>query len=463
MKQHFLLENKRVTVMGLGLHGGGLTTVNWLLKNQARVTVTDLRDEKVLRPVLKKIVKTKKVNFVLGRHRLSDFIISDYIFKNPGVPKESKFLKIARKNHIPIETDLSYFFKFCRSPIIGVTGTKGKSTTATLIYEFLKKSGRRAFVGGNIRISPLIFLSKTNSQIPVVLELSSWQLEDMSHLHRSPHLAVITNILPDHLNRYRSFNEYVKAKKLIIDWQNKTDYAVINFDNKTAWALGKTAKSLRFWFSLRKIKEPNACFVENSWIIFRKNGHGQKICKINEVKLKGSHNLQNILAAVAVAKIFGVNSTPIRSIIRSFSGIPGRLQLIRKYMGREFYNDTTATAPASTMAALSCLKNKNIILLAGGYDKKLPYQALARAIKKKVSKLILFKGTATDKMIKQLKRLNYKNYLVCSNMKQAVESAWDSSDKKSVILLSPGAASFGLFLNEFDRGDQFNQVVKHLT
>ncbi len=460
MKPQPLMKNKRVTVMGLGLHGGGLATVNWLLKNQARVTVTDLRSKKILKPALKKIKKSKRINFVLGYHRLADFKKADYIFKNPGVPKESNFLKIAKSNNIPIETDLSYFFKLCQSPIIGITGTKGKSTTTTLIYEILKKSGRQVFIGGNIRVSPLNFLSETSPQTIVILELSSWQLEDMSHLHRSPHLAVITNILPDHLNRYRNFNEYVDAKKLIIKWQDKRDLAVINYDNASARKLGRIVKSRRFWFTTRRVNEVNACFVKNGWIIFRVNGRTERVCKIEKIKLMGRHNLQNILAAVAVAKVYGVKNKVICSVLESFDGVPGRLQLIRTYKGRDFYNDTTATAPISTVAALDCFKNREIILLAGGSDKNLYYEALARKIKKSVAKTILFKGTATNKILRCLKKLNYRNYSIVSNMKQAVKLAWASSSEKSLILLSPGAASFGIFLNEFDRGDQFVQAVK---
>jgi len=282
----------------------------------------------------------------------------------------------------------------------------------------------------------------------------------MSHLHRSPHLAVITNILPDHLNRYRNFNDYVNSKKLITKWQDKRDFVVINYDNASARKLGSAVKSRRFWFTTGKVNEVNACFVENDLITFRINGRAEKVCEIGKIKLMGGHNLQNILAAVAVAKIYGVKNKVIYSVLESFSGVPGRLQLIRTYKGRDFYNDTTATAPVSTVAALDCFKNREIILLAGGYDKKLSYEALAREIKKSVAKVILFKGTATDKILRQLKRLGYRNYSVSSDMKQAVKLAWASSSEKSLILLSPGAASFGIFLNEFDRGDQFVQAVK---
>lgn len=454
------LKKMKVTVMGLGLHGGGVGVVNWLIRQGATVLVTDLREKKILLPSLGKI-KSKKVTFVLGRHRLQDFSRADLIIKNPGVPRDSAYLALARKKGIPIETDISLFFRLCPAPIIGVTGTKGKSTTTMLIYEFLRRAGRKPVMGGNIRISPLQFLGKIKESTPVVLELSSWQLEDMDHLHRSPHIAVVTNILSDHLNRYRGLADYTQAKKIVYRYQQPDDVAVLNRDNPITRSMGAEVAGHRFWFSRHPFQEENGCFTENNRIIFRYNGVEEAVGSLADIRLPGDHNVEHVLAAVIVARLNGVTASQIKKALRDFRGLADRLELIRTWRGRMFYNDTTATAPEATMAALRCFRKK-IILLAGGSDKRLSYRELARRIKQKVAFSVLFRGTATDKLLRELRAVRYMNFLVVPTMPAAVQVALEHSTAQSVVLLSPGAASFGMFLNEFDRGDQFKKAVTSL-
>lgn len=461
MNYGFNLKGRKVTVMGLGLHGGGVGVVNWLTKQGANVLVTDVRSKKVLAPSVKQL-RSKKITFVFGRHRVRDFTRADLIIKNPGVPRDSRYLAAVRRQGIPIETDISLFFQLCPAPIIGITGTKGKSTTTVLLYEFLKKAGQKPIMAGNIRISPLQFLLKIKKTTPVVLELSSWQLEDMAHLKVSPHIAVIKNILPDHLNRYRSMADYAEAKKIILQYQQREDVAVLNHANQITRSLGSQAIGQRFWFSIKQFSEQNGCFVRSKHVVFRRNGRVEKICRTAEVRMSGLHNLENVLAAVTVAKLRGVSNQTIRTVLRRFHGLADRLELIRKWQQREFYNDTTATAPAATVAALHCF-NKKVILLAGGSDKRLSYRELAREIKKKVSFVALFRGSATVQMVRELKKMRYRAYRLVGSMREAVAVAYQKSSPNSVILLSPGAASFGMFLNEFDRGEQFKKIVRQLA
>jgi UDP-N-acetylmuramoylalanine--D-glutamate ligase len=455
------LKNKKVTVMGLGLHGGGLAVVKWLVKQGAKVLVTDLRDKKTLTPTLAKI-KNKSVRFVLGQHRDQDFQNTDLVIKNPGVPRHSKYLSIARQQGIPVETDMSLFFRLCPVPIIGITGTKGKSTTTSLIHHIFRQAGRQSLMGGNIRISPLHFLSRISTKTPVILEFSSWQLEDMAHLHRSPHIAVITNVLPDHLNRYASMTDYVQSKQLIIRFQNNYDIAILNRDNALTRSVGAAVNGQRYWFSLKPFKEENGAFIRHEKIIFRRNGEEKIVGKMRDIMLPGEHNIGHALAAIIVAKTQGIPHRIIKLAIRGFQGIPDRLELIRIKNTRQFYNDTTATAPDATIAALRCFPKRHIILLAGGFDKKLSYRLLAKEIKKMVAYLILFSGTASNKLLRELKKIHFNKYMVVSAMRQAVEQAWQHSQKHSIILLSPSAASFGMFLNEFDRGDQFKKTVSRI-
>lgn len=450
------LKNKKITIMGLGLHGGGLGVTKWLAQKSARILVTDLKTKSQLLPTIKKLAKYN-IQYVLGKHRSSDFENADIIIKNPGVPKESKYLAIARKKGIPIETDMSLFFRLCPAKTIGITGTKGKSTLTMMVYEIFKMAGKKPVMAGNIRISPLEVLKKIKITTPIILELSSWQLEDMAHLKVSPHFAVITNIMPDHLNRYKNMAEYIKAKSLIFQYQKQDDYIILNRDNVITKKLDKEAISQRFWFSLRYFPEENGSFIKNGWLVFRMNGQETKVMAVKDVKIPGQHNLNHVLAAVIVAMISKIKPQTIRKTFQHFKGVPGRLELIREYKTRRFYNDTTATTPEATIAALDSFKQK-VVLIAGGADKELEFADLAKIIKKKVKYSILLKGTATDKLIKLI-RTN-KNWTVVDNMAGAVKKAWENSRVGDIILLSPGAASFGIFANEFDRGDQFNKYVK---
>jgi len=455
------LRNKKITVMGLGLHGGGLGVTKWLAQQGAKVLVTDLKTRNQLIATIKKLTKYK-IQYILGKHRSLDFENADMIIKNPGVPKESKYLAIARKKGIPIETDMSLFFRLCPAPIIDITGTKGKSTLTTIIYEIFKHTGKKPVMAGNIRISPLEQLSKIKKTTPVILELSSWQLEDMAHLKVSPHIAVITNIMADHLNRYKNMAKYIKAKKLIFQYQKPDDYIILNRDNPITKKLGQEVKSHRFWFSMGYFPEENGSFIKNGWLVFRMNGKETKVIAVKNIKIPGQHNIYHVLAAIVIAMINQIKPQTIRKTFQNFKGVPGRLELIRKYKTRKFYNDTTATTPEAAIAALDSFKQK-VILIAGGADKKLNFKKLSKKIKQKVKYLVLLKGTATDKLIKALGKVFSSKFIIqCSSMQEAVMLAWKNSKEGDIILLSSGAASFGIFINEFDRGDKFNLCVKEI-
>lgn len=457
-------KNKKIIVMGLGLHGGGLGVTEWLARKGAKLIVTDLKDRKELEPSLARL-KKYKIKYVLGRHRIGDFRNVDMVIQNPAAPRESKYLAIARKNNIPIETDISLFFQLCPASIIGVTGTKGKSTVVTLLDKIFRAIRSSTVVAGNIRVSPLKFLSRIKKKTPVILELSSWQLEGIEKHFISPHLAVITNIMSDHLNRYQGFKDYLEAKKNIFKFQEPNDFTVLNRDNKILRELDQEVVGRRFWFSRRYFPEENGCYIKNGMIIFRSMGREKKVCSISDIKIQGIHNLENVLASVSVAMISKIPVRVIRSVIKKFKGLPDRLELIRDYQGIQFYNDTTATTPEATQAALNTLytRDKKIILIAGGTDKKLSYKKLAQDIKKKVKALVLFKGTATVKLKKNLGVKGRK--LIeeeVESMKEAVKRTKQMARVGDIVLLSPGAASFGLFQNEFDRGRQFVEEVRGL-
>ncbi len=412
-----LFKNKKIVIMGLGLLGGGVGAAKFFHKQGAKVLVTDLKTRKELKESIKKLKKLNRVKFVLGKHRKEDFINADLIIKNPGVFRESKYLKIAKDNNISVKTDIDIFFDLCPASIIGITGTKGKSTTATLIYLFLETKFPNTVLAGNIGISPLEVLGRVNKKTKVVLELSSFELED---LKKSPHIAVITTLFPDHLNRYKNFNDYIEAKKSIFKYQKKNDILILNYNNPETRNLAKEALSKVYFF-----------------------------------------RDSNISAAVSVAKIFKIPKKNIKKVLSNFRGVPNRQELVAIKNEVKYINDTTATTPQSAILAIKRFSTSRIILIAGGQDKKLNYKQLAKEIKKNVEHLILLPGTASDKLKRELTETRVPAFSARS-MKEAVKRARSLAQKGDIILLSPGAASFNLFENEFDRGEQFVKAIREL-
>ncbi|MDD3102199.1 MAG: UDP-N-acetylmuramoyl-L-alanine--D-glutamate ligase [Patescibacteria group bacterium] len=453
------LNGKKVLVMGLGIIGGGLETVRWLLKQGAKITITDLRTEKELKPSLEKL-KNFSIKYILGKHRPQDFKSADLIIKNPAVRNSSPFLKIAQDNQVPITTDINLFFELYPGQIIGITGTKGKSTTTTLIYQILKKSRQKVNLGGNIGFSPLKFLNnKTKKDSKMILELSSFHLEN---LKKGPEIAVITNLFPDHLDRYKTFKKYIEAKKIILKRQSKKGIAILNYDNKKSYQLNSYCRGKVYWFSKKPFSKKDGVFLKNQEIYFRQNNQLEKICSVARIKILGEHNLENILAAVCVAAILKIKPQMIQKFLNDFSGIANRLELVRIFKGVKYYNDTAATMPEAAISALKSF-NQPVILICGGADKNLKFQEFAQYIKKYGKIIILLPGTATPRLKSQiLSAKSEKKIFEVKNMKEAIEMSQKNAKKGDIVLLSPGCASFGLFKNEFDRGGKFKKFVKNL-
>jgi len=450
------LKNKKVTVMGLGLLGGGVETVRWLIKKGANILVTDLKKKSQLKESLNKL-KDFSIKYVLGEHCKKDFCGADLVIKNPAVPKESEFLKIARQNNIPIESDLSIFFRLFKGKIIGIAGTKGKSTTTTLISEIFKKAKKKFIFGGNIGQSPLIYLDK-NYHL-AVLEISSWQLEDMIHLKKSPNIAIVTTIFPDHLDRHKNFKEYIKAEKIIFKFQSQKDILILNYDNQITREFAKEAKSKVFYFSQKNLSHKKGLFIKGKKIFFRDQKE-KEILSLDEIKNK--QNLGNTLAAILTACLSDVSPKIIKKVLKDFKGLPNRLELIRVAYRVKYYNDTTATIPEATINALFSFPAKKIILISGGADKKLNFKKFAQEVKKRCKAVILLPGTATKKIEKELLVIGYKLLVKVRNMKEAVSQASKIAKSGEIVLLSPGCASFGIFQNAYERAKEFIKAVKKL-
>lgn len=457
------LKDKKITVMGLGLHGGGIGTVRFLVSAGAKVIVTDLKSKEYLAPSLEKLKDLKGVEYVLGQHRTEDFTKVDMVIKTPPASWTSKHIKLALENNIPVEIDSSLFFKLCRNPIIGVTGTRGKTTTASLIYEILKTAGKNPIKAGIGQISVLDKLKELKKDSLVIFELSSWRLSALGRYKLSPKIAVITNVYPDHLNHYKSMAEYIADKKNIFLHQKTGDICVINSDNEITRGFELEMKAEVIKFSTHKISNGKTVYIDDEYIYLNNGIDDKKIMNVAEIKIKGRHNLSNILAAIGVAEALGIEMDLVKKTIIEFKGLPHRLEFVRELNGVQYYNDTSATSPEGAISGINSFAEP-IILIAGGSDKKLDMAEFARTISEKIKGVIFIKGEGTDKIISALQKIipDAEKFKIVESMDKAVELAKNSAEKGDVVLLSPGTASFGLFVNEFDRGNKFKEAVKGL-
>lgn len=415
-------EGKNITIMGLGLLGRGVNVAKFLSELGAKLLITDLKSEEELKTSMKELEGYSNIKYVLGEHRLEDFRDRDLIIKAAGVPLDSIYIKEAEKNNIQIEMDASLFSKLVKGvTTIGITGTRGKSTTTQLIFEILKADNRRVFLAGNVRgVATLPLLKEVKDGDIVVMELDSWQLQGFGDSKISPNISVFTNFMMDHMNYYKGdMNQYFADKANIFEYQKGED---IFFKGSTV----ETEKGVLV-----------GNIVPSDW----------------NLKIKGVHNLENASFAISVARALDVSEDVIKSSVEGFAGVPGRMEFVKEENRVSYYNDTTATTPDALFAALSSLEG-NIVLISGGTDKELNYEKVIDKLNS-VKKLVLFKGTATDKIVGLIKR----EYEIVDNMHDAMRIAKESAEEGDIILLSPGAASFGIFKNEFDRGDQFIKEI----
>ncbi|MEX0870129.1 MAG: UDP-N-acetylmuramoyl-L-alanine--D-glutamate ligase [Candidatus Spechtbacterales bacterium] len=431
-------KNKKILIMGLGIHGGGVDDALFFMKNGADVVVTDLRDKEDLAPSIDKInnycesVNNKaSVEWVLGCHREEDFKNCDLVIKNPAVPNNSQFLDIARENNIPMKSSAAIFMDIADTErVIGITGTKGKSSTATLAHEAMKACGLSVKIAGTVGRSLLSALPMEKDEW-VVAELSSWQLEDVS---KSPHIAIITNIDKDHLDRYESYQDYVEAKKMIFKYQDAHDYLIIN--EKATFCLDDDApKQKRSVFS------------------------GKEAAAYKELTL--NYHPENILCVLKLSEVLGMEKETVLRATSNAKGLSGRLEFIGMVDGIDVYNDTTATNPYATINSIGRFEDKKVAVILGGENKGLDYSDLITSIKD-VHHVSLLPGTASDKIYNITNNLQHitNNMVQAKTLKEAIEQCLES--EPDVILFSPAAASFNMFKDEFDRGDKFKKEVEKI-
>lgn len=456
-------RDKRVLVMGLGSFGGGTGAVKFLVSRGAIVTVTDLRPAEKLAESLAELRETPPQRLALGGHHETDFRGADLVVANPAVNRDCQFLQSAIRAGVPVTSEMNLFWKWNRAPVIGVTGSNGKSTTTAMIHAILKQSflqqpDRTVWLGGNIGTSLLPVVEQIKPRDLVVLELSSFQLLDLNRLEVSPHVAVVTNFAPNHLDWHPDLDHYRHSKQSIVRWQSAGDFAVLNDDDQDVgqWPIVGT----RLGFGLHDRGQCGAFWRTENAVIRLSSGEQHFPLK-QWVKLPGQHNLANALAAIAATSSLSVSTASVQTALENYKPLPHRLEFVGELDGRRFYNDSLATTPESTEVALEAFEAP-IVLLAGGYDKHVDLTKMAQAIARRAKAVALMGQTAS--VLRQSISATPKNHCVLSPSLQSFEAAFEWALKHSlagdVILLSPGCASYDWFRNFADRGMQFTELVR---
>lgn len=450
------LNNKNVAVIGLGV--SNIPLIDYLHTYNANVTVFDKREiDNINKNVVNKVTDYG-MKFSLGNDYLSGLKGFDLIFRSPSCLPNTKELVEEEKRGAIITTEVEMCMKLTPCKVIGITGSDGKTTTTTLISEILKAKGYKVFLGGNIGTPLFTKVSEMRPDDIVVLELSSFQLMGMNI---SPSIAVVTNVTPNHLDYHTDLNEYIEAKKTILDYQTKDDLLILNYDNEVTRNYAKDAKGKVVFFSDQKILD-DGFIVDDGKIKYSENKLRKHILNVKDVALIGKHNYQNICAALAATKDL-VDEDTARKVVSSFAGVHHRLEFVKKSStGVKWYNDSASTSPARTISGIKAFDDK-VILIAGGYDKNLDYTPIAKPIIDGVSSLILMGATRRkifDAVSKELKKQNkiLDIYEVFS-LEEAIDTANEISKSGDVVLFSPASASFDMFNNAYERGDKFKDCV----
>ncbi|MGD9091574.1 MAG: UDP-N-acetylmuramoyl-L-alanine--D-glutamate ligase [Anaerolineales bacterium] len=446
-------SGQKILIIGAARQGTALA--RYLATHGARVVLNDNR-EQVNFESARRALSGLAIDWVFGGHPLYLLDDIDMVCVSAGVPLTLPLIVIAKEQGILLSNDSQTFLELAPCPVIGITGSAGKTTTTSLVGSMAEKADlhRRVWIGGNIG-SPLIEVvdEMTDGDI-AVMELSSFQLELMT---RSPHVAAILNVTPNHLDRHGTMEAYAAAKARILDFQNVCDAAVIGRDDPGAWKLRSQVRGELHTFGLVGTSSYPGAFIDDQYIVMRKDRSIIRIMSREDVSLRGGHNLQNVLAACSIGAVVSLPADAMCAAVREFKGVPHRLELVRSWGGADWYNDSIATAPERSMAAIRSFEEP-LILLAGGRDKDLPWDDFADLVRQRVRHLILF-GEAAGKIAQTMGDVDMA---ICKDLKEAVDRAAEVVQLGDVVLLSPGGTSFDEFRDFEERGECFRELVKQL-
>ena len=453
------IKGKRVAVIGLGV--SNIPLIDYLYNLGANVTVFDERDIEKLETDIVKKIENYGFELITGKNSLHFLRGFKIIFRSPSCLPNTLQLASEAKRGAIITSEIEMLMNVCPCKVIGVTGSDGKTTTTSLIYEILKEGGYNCHLGGNIGIPLFTKVKDFKEDDIVILELSSFQLMQMEI---SPDISVITNISPNHLDKHKDYEEYIEAKKTIFKFQDNDGRIVLNYDNDITRNCSNEADGKVVFFSSKEKLEDGVIY-DNGTIKECQDGVRRHIIDTNEIHLRGIHNYENICAAIAATSGLVDTETQIKAI-KNFKGVEHRLEFVRELDGVKWYNDSIGTSPSRTIAGLNSFQEK-IVLIAGGYDKNLDYGPLAKPILEKVSKLVLMGRTSTkiyNAVINELAKdpdVVYPIYRV-NTLEQAVERARKIANPGEIILFSPASASSDMFKNFAERGEKFKECVNEL-
>lgn len=452
-------SNKKVGIIGAGIEG--VSSANFFAKHGALVTILDKKEEKELSKEDIAILRNKDIKFITGKNYLNHLLTFDLLVRSPGVKLSLPEIVVAKEKGVEVTSQTKLFFDLCPCPIIGVTGTKGKGTTSALIYEMLKKSGFDAYLGGNIGNPPFEFLDTFTPQSRVVLELSSFQLQDIK---KSPHIAVVLMITSDHLDHHGGTEKYIDAKRNILRFQKSEDYAVINRDYLASHESDVHTEGKVFQVSRERDSSEQGCFVKDGGIWIRMQGTEWKIIDVSKIALIGKHNLENVCAAAMAATLAGATKSDIAQVLQVFTGLPHRLEFVREVNGVRYYDDSIATNPESAIAAIEVFEQPKVLIL-GGVTEGSKFNELGEVISKsKNIKAIIGIGKEWHNIKSNIKNEKSKILLIegANDMKTIVAAAAKIAKPGDIVLLSPACKSFDMFKDYKDRGEQFKREVNLL-
>lgn len=452
------LNRRKVAIIGLGV--SNLPLLDYLYEQKAKVTVFDDKEiDQIPKEVMDKITRyTFKFSF--GKNSLSKLVGFDLIFRSPSCLPTNPALSAEADRGAIVTTEVEMLMKICPCKLIGITGSDGKTTTTSLIYEILNSAGYKCYLGGNIGYPLFTKLNEIKPEDIVILELSSFQLMGMDI---SPQISVVTNITPNHLNIHKDYEEYIDAKKNIFKYQNEDGILVTNYDNEVTRKISKEANGKVIYFSSKE-KLDNGYVVDGEVIKECDDKLRKHILNVKEVKLRGVHNYENICTAIAATKTLVDIDTAIKAV-KDFDGVEHRIEFVREVFGVKWYNDSSSSSPTRTISGLNAF-DEDIVLIAGGYDKNLDYTPMAKPIVDKVKTLVLLgqtSGKIFDVVKEELDKQNKKlDIYMCNNLKDTVTLAKKHAKAGQVVLFSPASASFDMFKNFADRGDKFKKLVNEI-
>jgi UDP-N-acetylmuramoylalanine--D-glutamate ligase len=451
------LNGKRVLVVGLGK--SGVASALFLKAHGARVTVSDTKSGDELRNEIPALLD-HGITVETGGHGERTFREQDLIVVSPGVPADAPLLKQARSLGETVIGEIELASQFLRAPIVAITGSNGKTTTTTLIGEILTTGGLPTLVGGNIGTPAISLAERAKSETVAVLEVSSFQLETIKTFH--PKIAVVLNVTPDHLDRHKTFEVYVDAKARIFENQRGDDFAVLNEDDPTCVTMAQRTRAQVFWFSRQK-EVKQGVSVRNGSIVFCDGAKQQEIMLVSEIPLKGTHNLENVLAAVCCGALMGCSPEKIRQAVREFKAVEHRLEYVATVSGVDYYNDSKATNVDATIKALESFPG-NIHLILGGKDKGSDYSVLNDLLRQRVKRVYTI-GAAAQKIESQVisPKDGGPEIVHAETLENAIQKANAAAEPGDVVLLAPACASFDQFTSYEHRGKVFKEIVATLT